>query len=78
MLASLWRVDDAHTTYFMQQFYRQLAAGASKSRALRHAQNALRDNTPALHPAFWGAFQLVGNPASLSNIPEAVNGHGTD
>jgi CHAT domain-containing protein len=60
--ASLWRVPDSATVQLMTRFYQGLAAGNSKVRALRCAQRALRH----LHPAFWGAFQLVGDSHPLS------------
>jgi CHAT domain-containing protein len=60
--ASLWRVPDSATVELMTRFYQGLASGYSKVRALRCAQRALRH----LHPAFWGAFQLVGDSRPLS------------
>ncbi|MEP7290391.1 MAG: CHAT domain-containing protein, partial [Chloroflexota bacterium] len=65
LLASLWRVDDALTLEFMEEFYSSLDAGASKAAAMREAQLSLLRATPGLHPAYWGAFELIGNPAPL-------------
>ncbi|MBN1177671.1 MAG: CHAT domain-containing protein [Anaerolineae bacterium] len=58
LLLSLWAVDDASTTELMVTFYRQLAAGRSKSAALQQAQWELRQTHP--HPFFWAGFVLVG------------------
>ncbi len=69
LVSSLWRVDDACTVGLMAHFYRLLESGHSKAAALREAQMALlRDGTPRMHPAFWGAFQLIGNADPLSRI----------
>ena len=65
VLASIWQVNDAITPKFMAHFYRELYRGLSKSAALREAQKNLITDTSELHPAFWGAFQLIGNPETL-------------
>jgi CHAT domain-containing protein/tetratricopeptide (TPR) repeat protein len=66
LVASLWRVADATTVDLMDHMYRNLRAGASKAAALRTAQCAALQAEPRLHPAFWGAFQLVGDADPLS------------
>ncbi|GAB4211178.1 MAG: CHAT domain-containing protein [Roseiflexaceae bacterium] len=68
LLASLWRVADDTTPALMELFYRHLHAGASKAAALRAAQCRLLEGDPELHPAFWGAFQLVGDTRPLSHL----------
>jgi CHAT domain-containing protein len=68
LITSLWRVDDQLTVTLMEHLYSALQEGASKAAALREAQRHLLQDAPHLHPAFWGAFQLVGNPHPLSNI----------
>ena len=70
LIVSLWRVADAMTLDLMEHMYRNLHAGASKAAALRTAQcDALRA-APRPHPAFWGAFQLIGDasPFSINSI----------
>jgi tetratricopeptide (TPR) repeat protein len=70
LIVSLWRVADAMTVDLMEHMYRNLHAGASKAAALRTAQcDALRA-APRPHPAFWGAFQLIGDasPFSINSI----------
>jgi CHAT domain-containing protein len=66
LITSLWRIDDQLTVQFMESLYSQLQTGASKASALRGAQLKLLMEMPQLHPAFWGAFQLVGNADPLS------------
>jgi CHAT domain-containing protein len=70
LVASLWRVADATTLELMEQLYRHLRAGASKAAALRAAQLTLIAEHPEMHPAFWGAFQLVGDPRPLSGCAD--------
>lgn len=66
LIASLWRIDDGITVQIMEQIYRSLRAGRSKAAALRQAQQDIIQNQPQLHPAFWGAFQLIGDASPLS------------
>jgi len=79
LVVSLWRVADAMTVDLMEHMYRNLYAGASKAAALRMAQCAALRTTPQQHPAFWGAFQLIGDagPLSINSIileeKESVN-----
>lgn len=71
LLVSLWRVADDSTVRLMRHFYGALHAGASKAAALRSAQRAMIATQPQLHPAFWGAFQLVGDAGPLSQAAPA-------
>jgi CHAT domain-containing protein len=66
LIASLWRVDEALTLELMDELYQQLDGGASKATALRAAQLKLKRAYPGLHPAFWGAFELIGNADPLT------------
>ena len=67
VVSSLWRVSDARTAPLMAAFYGALREGLSKATALRRAQLAALAQATDAHPAFWGAFQLVGSPAALSS-----------
>jgi CHAT domain-containing protein len=67
LLLSLWPVADATTLDLMQRFYAALCAGQSKAAALRGAQGALLADGAHRHPAFWGAFQLIGDARPLTN-----------
>jgi CHAT domain-containing protein len=66
LIASLWSVHDRIVPELMRLFYDSLLTGASKSAALRQAQLATIAGVQELHPAFWGAFQLIGDPRPLS------------
>jgi CHAT domain-containing protein len=65
LLVSLWQVADSSTFYFMERMYESLHGGASKATALREAQQSMLMRDPQLHPAFWGAFQLIGDACPL-------------
>lgn len=66
VISSLWRVRDDAVVDVMEHLYRALTKGVSKAAALQAAQRAVIHDAPHLHPAFWGAWQLVGDPTPLS------------
>ncbi|HET9907541.1 MAG TPA: CHAT domain-containing protein, partial [Anaerolineales bacterium] len=66
LVSSLWQVGDKATLGLMERMYAALYAGASKPSALRQAQMSILAENRDIHPAFWGAFQLVGNADPLS------------
>jgi CHAT domain-containing protein len=66
IVLSLWPVPDKAAVMLMEKMYRCLKEGASKAAALQEAQLSIVNKNPELHPAFWGAFQLTGNPGPLS------------
>ena len=66
LVGSLWRVADDSAAHLMESMYRALRDGASKAAALRDAQRSMLAAAPHLHPAFWGAFQLIGDASPLS------------
>jgi CHAT domain-containing protein len=68
LILSLWQVPDSSTLSLMEQLYRALQAGKSKAAALREAQLHFLIRDRQLHPAFWGAFQLIGDASPLSTI----------
>jgi CHAT domain-containing protein len=70
LLVSLWRVADDSTLQFMERMYSALFSGVSKAAALRHAQRSLLTENEDAHPAFWGAFQLIGDAQPLSTPRE--------
>jgi CHAT domain-containing protein len=65
LVSSLWEVDDEAAAAFNHAFYGTLQSGTSKSEAVRAAQIRLMGEKAFRHPAYWGAFQLVGNPEPL-------------
>ena len=58
IVASLWKVDDSATQFFMEAFYAALKTN-SKSQALQIAQQSTREEFE--HPYYWSAFQLTGS-----------------
>jgi tetratricopeptide (TPR) repeat protein len=67
LVVSQWRIPDTLTLHLMDEMYRILQGGASKAAALRSAQINLITEAGPNHPAFWGAFQLVGDHSPLSH-----------
>ena len=61
LAVSLWDVNDESTSLFMQAFYTQIKAGASKDDALRQGMLALRSDPRWDAPCYWGAFVLIGD-----------------
>jgi tetratricopeptide (TPR) repeat protein len=68
LLTSLWRVPDDAAQTLTARIYDHLQNGASKAEALRSAQLATLAAQPGKHPAFWGLFQLMGDPRPLSTF----------
>ena len=66
LVLSLWHVGDEATLGLMERMYTFLQAGQSKAAAIREAQKFVLAENRDLHPAYWGAFQLVGNADPLS------------
>jgi len=69
VVVSLWDVNDKYTSYFMKEFYKQLASGKSKSEALKEAKLYFIKNYSA-NPYYWSAFVLSGNPSAI-NLQQA-------
>ena len=61
VVATLWAVNDASTSVFMQEFYQALKAGESKAEALQLAQTKLRNSEEFQHPYYWSPFILLGD-----------------
>jgi len=59
-ITSMWPVPSQATARLMADFYARLAAGQSKSEALRQAKLMLMKNSP--NPVHWAGFLLAGEP----------------
>jgi CHAT domain-containing protein/tetratricopeptide (TPR) repeat protein len=59
-ISSLWKISDKSTSEIMPSFYRYLAAGQNKARALRLAKLEML-KSPHSHPFYWAAFVLNGD-----------------
>jgi len=68
LILSLWQVADTTTLTLMERLYAALYAGHSKAAALREAQLFILQQDRRLHPAMWGAFQLIGDAQPISRI----------
>ena len=75
LLPTLWKVDDFSSAELMEMFYQALLSDFSKAAALAGAQRAFlaRARTSIrpyhVHPYFWAAFHLIGDPGPLSSTP---------
>lgn len=58
LVVSLWMVNDASTSVFMEHFYAALSAGQGAAAALRTAHRISRDRYH--HPYYWAPFVLIG------------------
>ncbi len=73
VIATLWRVDERSTRVLMEQFYRNVAAGAGFSRALHHAQIFLRERTVAEAQRLLGAdTTITTNRPMTDNVAPRV------
>lgn len=67
-LISLWQVDDESTAILLEDYYRQIAAGAEKSIAIQRAKFKYlseHKNSLAAHPFYWSAFVQFGTDQSV-------------
>lgn len=69
IVASLWKVNDKSTMHLMQNFYKDLNLGKTKSESLRQAKlNYLKASSPSnQHPFYWAGFNLYGDHSAISN-----------
>lgn len=61
VVASLWAVEDQSTQMLMEEFYKGLRGGKSRSQALRDAQHLVAANPAYSHPFYWSGFILFGD-----------------
>ena len=70
-VASLWRVDDAATRLFMEQFYRGMRSGLDAAAAIRQAKLRFASSNGKLRdPRFWAPFVLQG--AGDETLPTVI------
>jgi CHAT domain-containing protein len=67
VMASLWNVNDKSTSFLMEDFYKNLKKGTSKSEALRNAKlNYLESHSLAeASPYYWSSFVLLGDTGKV-------------
>lgn len=65
LVVSLWHIDDQVTADLMLKFYTLLKQGKSRAYAIAVAQRSLKAGVDQLLPAYWGAFQLIGESSPL-------------
>ncbi|MEO5988640.1 MAG: CHAT domain-containing protein, partial [Candidatus Eisenbacteria bacterium] len=68
VVATLWAVDDRITQKWTQEFYGELARGATVAAAARGARSILRADPATAHPAYWAAFVAVGDPTLRARL----------
>ena len=65
LLLTLWQIEDKSTHLILHDFYQNLLLGQSKALALQNAQMSVMEQYPNWHPAYWGAFQFIGDPRPI-------------
>ena len=64
LVMSLWQVPDQQTQELMENFYKRILSGQTRSDALREAQLAMKAKYP--EPIYWGAFICQGDPGPVT------------
>lgn len=74
VIMSLWKIDEKASADIIATFYKHLAAGKSKSAALRLAkrQHMQQGKANSSHPYFWAGMALVGNETPVYTAPSAL------
>lgn len=70
---SLWPVPDKQTSIIMEEFYKQLKAGASKADALKQAKLNYLENVSEeelKHPFYWAGFLISGDADPIKTTGE--------
>jgi CHAT domain-containing protein/tetratricopeptide (TPR) repeat protein len=67
VIMSMWEIEDRSGTEIVENFYRHLKRGESKSKALRKARLDYLKNADMLrsHPYFWSSLIIYGNNEPL-------------
>ncbi len=70
---SLWRIPDGATREIMEEFYRQLVLGTSKTEALQTAKLKYKkkhSDTVLEHPFYWAGFVISGDTNSIEFVEQ--------
>ena len=72
LFTTLWKVNDQSTANIVMLFFKHLKEGKPKDIALQAAKleylQLMHENS--LSPAFWAAYNIIGNDAPLENMEE--------
>ena len=71
-VAPLWNVDDRVQRRLMRRFYQELAAGRTRSDALRSAKLLLRQTPETKSFLYWAPVILSGSP---DRLPDSMVRH---
>lgn len=68
IIASSWAVDDQSTAELMSLFYKYIAEGKTKDRALQLAKLDFLQSGNGIktHPYYWAGFSVIGNVEALA------------
>lgn len=72
VLTTLWPVSAAASPVFMEQFYKNLAAGHAPSKALATTQAFMRDHSRFNAPLHWAGYVLSGDDVPLAVMSAAI------
>lgn len=66
-LSSLWQIDDKATSTLMNEFYKNLSEGVTKSAGIRNAKLTYLKNHSGseLSPYYWSSFILIGDTSPI-------------
>jgi len=62
VISTLWNISDPASAELMEEFYKNLLAGAPAADALQAAQIAMSRSAFHGDPKYWAAFNLTGDP----------------
>lgn len=67
LVVSLWQVNDGSTAIIMEGFYKRIAQGIPKDKALQAAKLDYLENATgaSVHPAFWSPFIQLGDSKAI-------------
>ena len=72
-----WPSDPSATATLMEEFYRQVKAGAAIDEALQRARAAVRAKEDMRAPVFWAGWMLLGRPERTEGMEKAARAERT-